>query len=216
MATHQLPAPQVIDTSRFERVGEGLVARPLPSENHARVQLAVTMLLREQAKTLNYSVLQEWTLDENEQPSHNWMTPDVLVAEKSQRRAESGHLLPPAVLAMEILSPEQTVTAMRLKALRYFSWGILSVWIIDPVAKSAITLSASRPGHGEIVFDGEIEAGGMTLRIAEISISTRLEKSMLQRKGAQEQNVVFKMNVLQQVFPNSCSALERRLPLASR
>jgi Uma2 family endonuclease len=168
MATHQLPAQHVIDTSRYERVGEGLIARPLPNEDHARVQLAITILLREQAKTLNYSVLQEWTLDENELPAHNWMTPDVLVGAKSAPRAESGHLLPPAVLAVEILSPDQTVGEMRLKALRYFSWGVSYVWIIDPVAKSAVTLSASEPGHGQIVFDGEIKASGMKLRIAEI------------------------------------------------
>jgi len=169
MATHQLPAQQnVIDTSRYERVDARLVERPLPNEQHARIQYAVTTLLREQAKALHCDVLQEWTLDERPDSAHNWMTPDVLVADKSAPRAASGHLLPPAVLAVEVLSPDQTISAMRLKALRYFAWGVAHVWIIDPAARSAVTLSADSPGHGEIVFDGPIEGGGFRLELADI------------------------------------------------
>jgi Uma2 family endonuclease len=112
-------------------------------------------------------VLQEWTLDEREEPAHNWITSDVLVAAKAQPRA-SGHLLPPAVLAVEVLSPDQTVGETWLKALRYFAWGVAHVWIIDPAAKSAVTLSAGHPGHGEIVFDGAIEGGGFRLTLADV------------------------------------------------
>ena len=169
MATQPIAAErQSIDTSRFECIDGQFVDRPLPNEDHAATQLAVTVLLRRQANLLNYTALQEWTIDETDQPRHNWMTPDVLVASNAQARAASKPMLPPALLAVEILSPDQTVAEMHVKALRYFKWGVEHVWIIDPVSKSALTLNAKRPGKGEVIFDGIIEAGELHVNLSDI------------------------------------------------
>ncbi len=125
MATQPLTAETTsVDTSRFECLDGQLLARPLPNEDHSDIQYAVTTLLRKQAESFNCKALQEWTLDETDQPRHDWMTPDVLVASNAQRRSNSKHMLPPALLAVEILSPDQTISEMHVKALRYFRWGV--------------------------------------------------------------------------------------------
>lgn len=169
MATHSHPIEQqYIDTSRFELVDGHLMERPSPGRTHAETQLAVVVLLRQQARLLGCTALQEWTLDQNDQIGHAWMTPDVLVAANEQARAESEHLLPPAILAVEILSSGQTVAEMRLKALRYFQWGVENVWIIDPESQAAVTMQANEPGRGLLIYEGDLIAGAFKLSLADI------------------------------------------------
>ena len=169
MATQPLQSDNVpTDTSRFEQIDGHLVERALPNRDHARVQYAITTLLRSQAGIHACEVWQEWTLDESDKSKHNWMTPDVLVASQSAPLAASGHLLPPAILAVEVLSPDQTMAQMRIKALRYFRWGVDSVWIIDPESRSAVTMTASQPGMGEPILEGTLEAGPMQIDLRDI------------------------------------------------
>lgn len=141
MATQTLPLDQVaVDTSCFEQIDGQLMERPLPNDIHSRTQLAVTVLLGRQLRGKGLAALQEWTLDEDNRPKHNWMTPDVLVA-SPVNRPSNGHCLPPAVLAVEVLSEGQTLEEMAAKAKRYLSWGVGLLWIIDPVAQCAAILT---------------------------------------------------------------------------
>lgn len=147
MAIQSIPLDQMAtDTSRFDCVDGLLVERPLLNDIHSDTQLAVTMLLRRQTKRLGLDLVarQEWTLDEDNQPRHNWMTPDVLVS-APDRIAKNRHALPPAFLAVEILSEGQTAGEMFVKAQRYFAWGMKYAWVIDPEAKEGIYISAESP-----------------------------------------------------------------------
>ena len=170
MATQILPVDQAfIDTSRYECVEGKLVGRPLPNDLHSDTQFAVTASLKQCVKRLGLVARQEWTLDEDNQPRHNWMTPDTLVA-SPQNSARNGHCLPPAVLAVEVLSEGQTYEDMFVKAERYFRWGVLFVWVIDPKAMSASVISADNP-EGSSWFNngrGVLTAGEIQVSVADI------------------------------------------------
>ena len=164
-----------IDDSRFEMVGGRLQERPIPNTDHSRFSGACHILLRPLVKRIGYLVHQEWSLSRAE-GSGEWMTPDVLVARKDALLASNGHVLPPGLPAIEMLSPGQTFPEMAGKALKYFEWGVENVWAIDPETKSAMTMNSLSPYEGRMVFiEGVLQAIGsepgveFSLRLEEIS-----------------------------------------------
>ncbi len=56
--------------------------------------------------------------------------PDVLVIRSSD--AFERYITRPPLIAIEILSPEDTLAAMRAKAAEYRGFGVEHIWIIDP------------------------------------------------------------------------------------
>jgi Uma2 family endonuclease len=159
-----------IDTSRFEMVDGQLQERPIPNTDHSGFSGACHILLRPPVKRIGHVVHQEWTLSRAE-GSGQWMTPDVLVARQDASLASNGHVLPPCLLAIEVLSPSQTFPEMGAKALRYFEWGVQNVWVIDPETKSAMTMKCDAPHEGRMVFvEGVLHAGAeISLTLEEIS-----------------------------------------------
>ncbi len=170
MATQILPVDQTLfDTSRYECVDGQLLERPLPNAIHSDMQFAVTVLLKRSVKRLGLSARQEWTLDENDQPRHNWMTPDTLVA-APQNTAKNGHCIPPAILAVEILSEGQTHEEMFVKAKRYFRWGVSFVWVIDPKEMTATIISGDNPNGAYQLDNGQglLTAGDIQVPLPDI------------------------------------------------
>ena len=173
MATQHIQAAadtEYIDTSRYERIDGQLVERPLPGDRHSEIQWNVTALLKPLAKQLNMKVHQEWTLDEADKPAHDWMTPDVLVSMPGEyRRSRIGHLLPPAFLAVEVLSPGQTPAQMVRKGKRFLLWGVQHYWAIDPDGLGFTMHAQDVPAAGMIVEEtGVLQAGGLTISMADV------------------------------------------------
>lgn len=140
MATQQVQQTmadvEYIDTSLYERIEGQLVERPWPGSRHSEVQENVWVLLKPLAKQLGMRTHLEWTLDEEDKSEHDWMTPDVLVSMPGEyKRSAIGHLLPPAFLAVEVLSSGQTIPQMIKKAQRFLRWGVQHVWLIEPGAE---------------------------------------------------------------------------------
>lgn len=155
MATQTFPVDQaLVDTSRHECLDGQLVERPFPNDIHSQAQFNITAALKPLARGLGCIALQEWTLDASNQPRHDWMTPDVLVASRGSR-ASNGHCLPPALLAVEILSPGQGYAEMREKARRYFRWGVSYVWIVDPASRTAEAIATSQPDQATWLDGGK-------------------------------------------------------------
>jgi Uma2 family endonuclease len=108
-------------------------------------------------------------MDEADKSHHDWLTPDVLVAPASSL-APNLHCLPPATLAVEILSRGQTLEQMYEKAARYFKCGVSYVWIIDPYEKNAVVLDC-RIGVRRIIPAGSpvlLKADWIRLTLDEI------------------------------------------------
>jgi Uma2 family endonuclease len=164
MAT-QLIASDTTDNSRFERIDGQWVARPVPTIKHAQLQKRVLNLLDETIKEFDPKpeVLAELSIDQPEYAQRddpNYMTADVLVAYPPLKNAKSGHLSEGGFLAVEVLSPGQSLFD---KAERYYAWGIPHIWIIDPNTRDCFEF------HGGRQFTVERE----TLHAGSITISVR-------------------------------------------
>jgi Uma2 family endonuclease len=163
MATQQVQAAgevEYIDTSRYERIKGQLVERPLPGDRHAEVQWNATLLLKQAAKQHGMKAHQEWTIDEGDRPEHDWMTPDVLVSMPGEyKRSAIGYLLPPAFLAVEVLSPGQTIPQMMRKARRFLRWGVQHVWLIEPEQNFGLMATEGGVRPMLVSDDGTLEAG---------------------------------------------------------
>ncbi len=67
------------------------------------------------------------------------LIPDVAVF----YRSEPGHLPDtPPLIAVEILSPDDRLTAVREKLERYKAWGVPHVWLVDPHYRHLYTCDA--------------------------------------------------------------------------
>ena len=172
MATQQAQAAGdvgYIDTSRYERIEGQLVERPLPGDRHSEVQENLWDLLRSLAKQFSMKAHVEWTLDETDKPEHDWMTPDVLVSMPGgYKRSSIGHLLPPAFLAVEVLSPGQNIPQMRKKAQRFLHWGVQHVWLIEPEQEFGFVVMRGRGNGGFVPDDGMLEAGDLKVFMADV------------------------------------------------
>ena len=61
--------------------------------------------------------------------------PDILAVRAGESVEQ--YLTRPPLIAIEILSPEDTLRAVQEKAAQYFSFGVRSIWIIDPERRKA-------------------------------------------------------------------------------
>jgi Uma2 family endonuclease len=103
----------------------------------------------------------------------NLRCPDVsFVAKdrlKSMTRDPKGFLYGAPDLAVEILSPSNTVNAMKKKALEYFENGSRLVWIVDPEDR---TITVLRPNGTETTktdtLTGEDVIPGLSLTLSEL------------------------------------------------
>ena len=68
----------------------------------------------------------------------------------------------PPLIAIEILSPEDTLGAMRAKAAEYRQFGVEHIWIVDPEAR--IALRSTEAGLEE-VRNGELVVPGTPIRL---------------------------------------------------
>ena len=155
-----------VDESRYERIDGQLTPRPRPGDIHADAQEAVRRFLAERGSPLGYKARSEWSVTrpdmaDREQP--DYMTPDVLVARLPYRRAKTGHLIPPGLLAVEIVSPDQG--GLFTKAELLCSWGIEHVWIISPQTQEAFEYHG---GNQFTLVKDFLSAGDIAIELSEI------------------------------------------------
>jgi Uma2 family endonuclease len=67
--------------------------------------------------------------------ARNFRVPDVLVI-RSEEKFER-YVTRPPLIAIEILSPEDTLRAMQEKAAEYRLFGVEHIWVIDPEPRIA-------------------------------------------------------------------------------
>jgi Uma2 family endonuclease len=97
--------------------------------------------------------------------------PDVLVTrieDKFERYVTS-----PPLIAIEILSPEDTLSAMRAKAEEYRQFGIENIWIIDPEPRIAWRYTGEAL---EQVMTGELVVPGTAIRIELTELFAELDR----------------------------------------
>lgn len=157
MATQTTPyTAEPIDTSRFEQVDGKLIERNVPTLKHGKLQRFVTSALLSAATSQQLDAVQEVSINHWDKPKSDWMTPDVIVSEPGGfREAQNGHVLPPIALAVEVLSPSQSVFNMQWKVKELLEWGVRQVWLVDPESSSVAVFNA--PGKSELFSDGNLK-----------------------------------------------------------
>ena len=161
-------APDYRDESRYDRIDGQWVQRPVPNDHHSDVQFNIAVILKALAASYEgMAVRQEWSLAQPEtveSDDPNYMTPDVLVSlPGSSQRSKRGHLVPPALLAVEIASPGQIDLIQKAQIL--YSWGVAHCWIINPETKSCLEYH----GGDKLIIAGDVlHANPLTLPVADI------------------------------------------------
>jgi len=94
-----------------------------------------------------------------------FVVPDVCAVEISARWEKI--LTRPPLIAIEILSPEDTLRRAEVKAREYLQFGLEHVWIIDPYARVAYRASSNGL---ELQANGELTVSGtpIVVRLADL------------------------------------------------
>jgi Uma2 family endonuclease len=131
--------------------------RNLGEKEHSIIQRYFTflfMLKRAESRVEVFPELRTQT------QSRRFRVPDVLVTRVDDQFER--YITRPPLIAVEILSPEDTLTAMRTKAAEYRQFGIEHIWIIDSEAR--IAYSYTEAGLEE-VHAGELTVAETPIRI---------------------------------------------------
>ncbi len=164
MATQFIPSSiEPVDTSRFEQVNGKLIERPVPTLKHSDLQFHITSLLRQAVLDLGMKANQELSIDHLDEPKSDWLTPDVVVSLAGGfRQAKNGHVLPPVLLAVEVLSPGQNFFNMRRKVSDLLAWGVEQVWLVDDESHSIAVFQSSN-AKSEVFYEGSVPLPGTSL-----------------------------------------------------
>jgi Uma2 family endonuclease len=140
--------PEREDGTNYELSQGELITLPPPGYKHGAIIARITRLLGNQLPEEEYIVVSGDTgflLDPNPQAA-TVRGADVAV----NRRAEAGENLPQGwfpgapMLAVEVVSPNNTAKDMDLKVKQYLEAGALEVWLVYPDTQTIYIYSAER------------------------------------------------------------------------
>ena len=136
-----------------ELVDGKAVPKLAPKRFHSKTQKAILRLLDDWAVDQGEVGL-EWSVT-LKRKGRDWCpVPDILFVASDRLPAdynEDGPCPVPPNVAIEIISPDQTFGAMAEKAFDYLVVGTLSVWIVDPRAK---TVTVFHPEAVPVTYRG--------------------------------------------------------------
>lgn len=143
--------------------------RNLGEKEHSIIQRYLTVLFAIKRAEWGVEVFPE--LRTQTRP-RNFRVPDVLVVRAGEKFDR--YVTQPPLIAIEILSPEDTLQAMRAKAAEYSQFGVEHIWIIDPEPRIAY-----RYGFGgfEEVRDGELSAPETGIRVVLSEMFAELDRA---------------------------------------
>jgi Uma2 family endonuclease len=152
-----------------EYVDGRIEERNLGEKEHSIIQRYLTflfMLKRDEWGVEVYPELRTQT------GARNFRVPDVLVV----RAGESfeRYLTHPPLIAIEILSPEDSLRRMQEKASEYRDFGIENIWVIDPEPRLAYRYTSAGL---EEVHTGELVVPGTPIRVELGELFTELDRA---------------------------------------
>lgn len=140
--------------------------KPMPSYNHAAVQVSLAMAFAKYRH--EYSFLSELSLKLNGES----FTPDICIYSKREPNwlHDTKSMTEPPLTAIEILSPSQGIETFGTKFAAYFAAGVKSCWLVQPFGK---TIFIFTPDEQIAVFHEEVltdPTTGITLDTKEIFV----------------------------------------------
>ena len=130
--------------------------RPMPTKVHALIQFLLVTILRRQG----VEALAEVTVRLSKS---RFLVPDVIAALSIQ----DPYPTEPVLLCVEILSPDDRLSAAFAKCEEYHAWGVPHCWVIDPAKQTAWEYhSGSDPARME--SDGSLRAGALVVKLSDL------------------------------------------------
>ena len=127
-----------------------------PTKLHALVQFLLVTLVRKQG----WEALAEVTVRLS---ASKFLVPDVIVDEQ----IEDPYPTRPVTLCVEILSPEDRLSAAFAKCEEYHAWGVPYCWVIDPLKQTAWEYHAQFDTI-KVGSNGTLYAGKLTISLQEL------------------------------------------------
>jgi Uma2 family endonuclease len=139
-----------------------IVERNLGEIEHSFLQIFLGTILTNNMDSWGVFGLTEQRLQIK---SQRFLVPDVCVLRLGTPREKI--LTRPPLVAIEIMSPEDTIRRASAKAVEYLEFGIEHVWVIDPSARVAYR---GTPSGLELIPSGELAVPGtpILIRISEL------------------------------------------------
>lgn len=137
-------------------------------KEHSLIQRYLTFLFMLKRAEWGVEVFPE--LRTQTQP-RRFRVPDVLVTRSGDKFDR--YLTRPPLIAIEILSPEDTLATMRAKAAEYLQFGVKNIWIIDPEARIVYRYEA---GTFEEIHSGELTVPGTPIRVVLNELFAELDR----------------------------------------
>lgn len=103
--------------------------------------------------------------------ARRFRVPDVLVMRSGDKFDR--YVTQPPLIAIEILSPEDTLRAMQEKAAEYRSFGVENIWIVDPEPRIAYRYFENALQE---VREGELVVAGTPIRIVLSEMFAELDR----------------------------------------
>jgi Uma2 family endonuclease len=130
-----IPVEEYLSTSYRpdrEYVDGTLVERNVGERDHSELQMALSAYLFNRRRELNIHVFPEQRVQVK---ATRFRVPDVCVVTGDKPREQI--LTSPPFLCVEILSKDDRMSEMQERIDDYLSFGVRSVWVIDPRTKRA-------------------------------------------------------------------------------
>jgi Uma2 family endonuclease len=104
--------------------------------------------------------------------ARNFRVPDVLVVRKGE--SFERYVTRPPLIAIEILSPEDRLSAFQEKSSQYSRFGIENIWVIDPEPRRAYRYTAAGL---EEVHSGELIVPETPIRVVLSELFAELDRA---------------------------------------
>ncbi len=152
-----------------EFVDGQIAERNLGEKEHSIIQRYLTVLFAINRAGWKVEVFPE--LRTQTQP-HRFRVPDVLVMRAGEKFDR--YVTHPPLIAIEILSPEDSLRSMREKASEYRGFGIEHIWVIDPEPRVAYRYTSAGL---EEVQSGELAVPETPIRVVLSELFAELDRS---------------------------------------
>jgi Uma2 family endonuclease len=143
--------------------------RNLGEKEHSILQRFLTVLFAIKRDEWRVEVFPELR---TQTKARNFRVPDVLVMRAGDKFER--YVTQPPLIAIEILSPEDSLTAMQTKAAEYREFGVEHIWIIDPEPRIAYRYTGSAL---EEVRTGELTVPGTPIRVELSEMFAELDRA---------------------------------------
>ena len=177
MAT--LPKPEELWTVREylrtswspdrELVDGRIEERNLGEKDHSLIQRYLTFLFMLKRAEWGVEVFPELR---TQTKARNFRVPDVLVVRAGEKFER--YVTQPPMIAIEILSPEDSLGDMEKKATEYRLFGVENIWVIDTDQKIAYRYASARL---EEVRTGELSVPETPIRVVLSEVFAELDRA---------------------------------------